>query len=290
MATADSDTVISCPSCGARFAVPVRWPGERRRCDACNEAFYRAGVAGERSPGCRAGETAKPVASVPDLIGVECRVCGTRLYGRSDQVGKKVKCPDCGAGTVLPRPPQPKPKNMPAALEGEQYELWDADEQPLPSELIAVQPKYIAVTCRMCGIADARRGEPGGPTNRLPGLRHETRGAAAAASRWCSRPCWRPIAKRRSWIRAAAPGERPLSFRQLAGCIDEERQEAEYAARTRKIAAHRQAHGDRRARPTDLPRWPLLSGDRCRFCFPPACRRLGLVFPPDFVCRWIGYS
>ena len=72
------------------------------------------------------------------------------MYGRLDQVGKKLKCGDCGRLNVVPPPPPPKKPNIPAALEGEQYELWDADEQPLPSELVAHQPKYIAVTCRKC--------------------------------------------------------------------------------------------------------------------------------------------
>jgi DNA-directed RNA polymerase subunit RPC12/RpoP len=40
---------------------------------------------------------------------------------------------------------------MPAALDGEQYELWEPDSQPLPSELIKREPKYIAVVCDVCG-------------------------------------------------------------------------------------------------------------------------------------------
>src|SRR4029079_8573855 len=90
-------------------------------------------------------------AGPPQPVGFECRVCGTRLYGPADKVGKKVKCPDCGAGTVIPEPPKPKGKVMPAALEGEQYELWDIDEQPLPSEMVASQPRYMNLTWRICG-------------------------------------------------------------------------------------------------------------------------------------------
>lgn len=86
----------------------------------------------------------------PQYIGVDCRVCGTRLYGLPEHVGKRLKCPDCGAATVLPTPPKVSPKKPPSALEGEQYEVWGVDEQPLPSELAAGQPKYMAVKCRLC--------------------------------------------------------------------------------------------------------------------------------------------
>ena len=61
--------------------------------------------------------------------------------------------------TVIPPPPPPKPKNMPAALEGEQYELWDADEQPLPSQLIAAQPKYSHAQVPPMRHRDASRGQ-----------------------------------------------------------------------------------------------------------------------------------
>jgi DNA-directed RNA polymerase subunit RPC12/RpoP len=73
------------------------------------------------------------------------------MYGRPDQVGQKIKCPDCGAQTAVPPPPPPRAKNVPAALEGEQYELWDADAAPLPSELATDQPKYVPLHCTLCG-------------------------------------------------------------------------------------------------------------------------------------------
>ena len=72
------------------------------------------------------------------------------MYGRLDQVGKPLKCPDCGAQTILPPPPPEKPKKPLAAMEGDQYELWGVDEAPSVAEMLAAQPKYIAVECRMC--------------------------------------------------------------------------------------------------------------------------------------------
>jgi len=73
------------------------------------------------------------------------------MYGLPEHVGKRFRCPDCGALTVLPPPPKKKPVQRPAALDEEQYELWAPDEQPLPSDLLKAQPKYIAVECRLCG-------------------------------------------------------------------------------------------------------------------------------------------
>ncbi len=50
----------------------------------------------------------------------------------------------------MPQPEPVKPKKPPAAMEGEQYELWGVDEAPSVAEMLAAQPKYIAVVCRLC--------------------------------------------------------------------------------------------------------------------------------------------
>jgi predicted Zn finger-like uncharacterized protein len=141
MPATDSTRIIQCPKCAARFEVAASMAGKRGRCASCETAF--------EIPGAEPPQKADP--SLPEFISVDCRVCGTRLTGRSEYIGKKVKCPDCGAGTELPAPEKPKPKNMPPALEGEQYELWDVDDQPLPSDLIASQPRFIQVVCDKCG-------------------------------------------------------------------------------------------------------------------------------------------
>ena len=98
----------------------------RRRCFACRAT---AAAADATVAACEAGaRTAVRRAST-------CRVCQTLMYGRLDQVGKPIKCPDCGAQTIVLPPPQPvKPKKQPAALEGEQYELWGVDEAPSVAE------------------------------------------------------------------------------------------------------------------------------------------------------------
>lgn len=51
---------------------------------------------------------------------------------------------------MVPQPPQPKPKQTPAAMHGEQYEMWDAGEAPDNAELLAKQPKFFPVYCQVC--------------------------------------------------------------------------------------------------------------------------------------------
>jgi predicted Zn finger-like uncharacterized protein len=155
MAAADSMHVIACPNCKARFEVAAALAGRRARCAACSAAFTVPSLDGEPTPASKEPpQPQKQPEKAPaerEFVSFECRVCGTRLTSYADRVGRKVKCPDCGAGTPVPEPPKPKAPNMPAALEGDQYELWDPDDQPLPSEIIASQSRYVAINCRTCG-------------------------------------------------------------------------------------------------------------------------------------------
>jgi DNA-directed RNA polymerase subunit RPC12/RpoP len=85
------------------------------------------------------------------LIAFPCRVCDTRLHALPENVGRKVKCPDCGAGTVVPPPPKERPARPPAAMEGVQYDTWPVNHQPSASELRAAQPKLVVLECSLCG-------------------------------------------------------------------------------------------------------------------------------------------
>jgi hypothetical protein len=71
------------------------------------------------------------------------------MTARSADAGRKMKCPDCGRANVIPLPPKPQPKVQPAALEGEQLELWDVDArtwEPGFMERATLHP----VECRVC--------------------------------------------------------------------------------------------------------------------------------------------
>ena len=244
---------ISCPGCGARYSFPPSMAGKRGRCVACGATFIASLPAmAERA------DVATPVVDEPQYIGVECRVCQTRMYGRADQVGQKLKCPDCGARTEVPPPPKPKPKNIPAALEGEQYELWDADEQPLPSALIAAQPQYIAVVCRQCDTLMYAGLDQVGQTITCPdcGKKHTVppplkpkpvRGVLASVA---ETPVLDP---------AAAPGERPVIVPSSHQMLYEQEREAELAAVTEKERRTGKKVLDARGRPI-MPRWPLING------------------------------
>src|SRR5262245_25851230 len=127
MAQAQSENaVIGCPGCGAPLTVPRSMVGKRARCSACSLAFTipppttKQPVSVVTPP----AKPPEPTPEVPEHVGFDCRLCGTRLYARTQDVGKQLKCPDCHALTVIPPPPPPKAKNIPAALEGDQYELW----------------------------------------------------------------------------------------------------------------------------------------------------------------------
>lgn len=90
-----------------------------------------------------------PAPDQPQYVGVNCLLCGTRMYGPLADVGKELKCPDCGRLTKLPLP-EVKRKRVPAAMEGEQYELWEGYNQPWGVALSAAGPQYVTVECRLC--------------------------------------------------------------------------------------------------------------------------------------------
>jgi DNA-directed RNA polymerase subunit RPC12/RpoP len=198
--------------------------------------------------------------SSPQYIGVECRVCGTRMYGGPEQVGHHLKCPDCGARTLLRPPPKPKPKSVPAAMEGEQYELWDVDSQPLPADLIARQPTYIAVRCRRCETLMYATEAQVGQTIACPdcGAKHvvpppaKSKPKPSGVNLDAETPKLDP---------AAAPGTRPSVLPVATRGMDfEEAQDAAFArAREKSQRTGKPMEIDRRGRPV-MPRWPLLSG------------------------------
>jgi DNA-directed RNA polymerase subunit M/transcription elongation factor TFIIS len=206
-----------------------------------------------------------------DYIGFECHLCGTRMFGRPEQVGRVFKCPDCGARTAVPSPPRPKPQNIPAAMEGEQYELWDADE--LPSDIVALQPRYIAVDCRKCGTLMYATEDQVGQTIVCPDCRTKHTVPAPRQASPKRSPLTRD-AETPQLDPATAPRERPSALSpEVQHRIEEEARRPQQHAYGDKL--------DRRGRPIP-PRWPLVSGilsfpfyAGCRFRW--ATLSLGLV-------------
>jgi DNA-directed RNA polymerase subunit RPC12/RpoP len=234
--------------------------GQRARCAACSLAFTIPAPtnkpASVKTPPPKPQETAP---KQPEHVGFDCRVCNTRLFALTADVGKQLKCPDCGALTVIPPPPPPKPKNMPAALEGEQYELWDTDEQPLPSQLIAAQPKTVTLKCRRCDTVMHPLANLVGQPVRCPDC--GTVNIVPPPPRSVVRPSvLAPDALTPVLDPDADPGERPLVLPSSPGMLHDDRFEDEYRrAKEKSQRTGKPMEIDHRGRPL-LPRWPLISG------------------------------
>jgi DNA-directed RNA polymerase subunit M/transcription elongation factor TFIIS len=280
MASAQTETaVVACPGCGSRLSVPKTMIGKRARCASCSLAFTIPSPA-EIKPTLATAPAAPPQEDpleIPEHVGFDCRVCNSRLFALTADVGKKLKCPDCGALTEIPPPPAPQKKNIPAAMEGEQYELWDADEQPLPSQLIAEQPKTVTLNCRRCDTVmhplANHFGQPikcpdCGTINIVPPPPIKKVRPSVIASD-AQTPILDP---------AADPGERPLILAPVGKMLHEELHEEEY----RRAVEKSQRTGkpmeiDRRGRPI-MPRYPLLTG-----VFP-------FLFTPGALAVWVGIT
>jgi DNA-directed RNA polymerase subunit M/transcription elongation factor TFIIS len=232
-----------------------------------------------------AGSNPTPASDAPKYIGVECRVCGTRMYGRPEHIGKKLKCPDCGARTELPAPePERKGGNTPAAMEGEQYELWDVDAQPLPSEILARQPRYIAIQCDRCDTIFYATEQQVGAMIACPdcGRKHVVPPAAKPKAK---RQVLSSDAETPELDPAAAPGERPsYTPRPSNGMAFELEEVATYVrAKRESERTGKPMTIDERGRPI-LPRWPLITGV-LPFLFTAGCPTrwggltLGLLIP-----------
>ncbi len=65
------------------------------------------------------------------MIGMPCRRCGTTLLAEDEWVGKKVKCPDCGARSLVERPAGPTvTAPLPSAGESEAVTLAPSASLP----------------------------------------------------------------------------------------------------------------------------------------------------------------
>jgi DNA-directed RNA polymerase subunit RPC12/RpoP len=262
MATSPSKRqTFLCPSCGAKFEFGANMAGRAGKCARCGHLFTVPGsaVATEQAV---EQKPAKPAQKPPpEFVGVSCRVCQTRLFGRLNQVGQPLKCPDCGAETILKPPAPEKAKVLPAALEGEQYELWDADATPLPDELRAAQPKYIAVICRLCGTLMHGTESQIGQELMCPDCSTRNLVAPPAAPK---APRDVLVSDRDAYQldEAFAPVERPPVIQvEYKGMLYEQEREAELAREAANAARGKKSRQktDVRGRPI-MPRWPLLTG------------------------------
>lgn len=134
--------LFTCTACGAVLPVGEEFVGKKCRCGRCG----KVSVVGAETP--RRQATRRRAEE--QVIGFSCRVCDTRLAAQAKHVGRKAKCPDCGALTAVPPPSEPTPPRQPRAMHGQQYGLWDVEGAPTGAELAASQPKFYPVWCRVC--------------------------------------------------------------------------------------------------------------------------------------------
>ena len=147
---------VQCPSCGERLEVRREDAGRKGQCMACGRVF-RLGEA--PPPGSASRATASPPVSPapkpvekprpPELVTFSCSLCETRITARVADVGKRTACPDCGRKNVIPPPPAPKAPVVPAAMSGEQLEVWGLDEAPATGKS-APPPRLHPVECKLC--------------------------------------------------------------------------------------------------------------------------------------------
>ena len=173
MATSPTEKtqIVGCGRCGARFRAANALAGTRRVCPACGETLSippaqddvntpssRDAAQAQDSGGAGAG------AGGGGSIGFECRNCQTRLLTQARYAGWRMRCPDCGAKTVVPKPAERRKKKTPSALSGEQYDVWPVDAEPSAAELFAAAPPSVSFECSLCGTrltaAVARVGTP----------------------------------------------------------------------------------------------------------------------------------
>lgn len=138
--------LIECPDCGTKAVVPPpseEAPQEHSPKPVDTSAEYPVWGIGQPPP--EHQEAYQP------QIPVICGVCRTRMLATEDQVGQKLKCPDCGTETIvlpmakraMPEGPV-KPPSDPEAT----YELCKGPGQPPPGS-VAYQTHF-PVICPLC--------------------------------------------------------------------------------------------------------------------------------------------
>ncbi|WP_442482032.1 MJ0042-type zinc finger domain-containing protein [Aeoliella sp. SH292] len=241
--TTESTITTQCPHCRAKFHVEIDYIGRRTRCPRCKDPF-------EIRPSKDSPEPPEPPDPEPvTLVGVNCRLCGTRMYGHIDQVGQPMRCPDCNTETKLPPPKVEQGPMIPAAMLGDQYELYEEEEQPWGATLAAAQAEMVPVHCQVCDTLQYVAPVLVGTMVECPDCGHSTRVRPSQAK-----------------PRARAPRERELeveppseSVVHSTASVHTKLHDFERLSEADKEAAIARVATNRKARP-QMTRFPLLSG------------------------------
>lgn len=183
---AASPRFVKCPDCGTKLGVRAEDAGRRGQCHECGRVFWIGAppaAANHSVPPAPPVHPPSPGRGLGDydndhLHPVSCLVCQTLMYATDDQVGKKVKCPDCGAMNLAQRRQVKKPKPSPLVADGDEYQL-DESSAPPPT------PRYTPIEEREAQYRAAAHERLGrrSPVVAPPAtLRNEPREAAARAT------------------------------------------------------------------------------------------------------------
>lgn len=161
----DASLRFTCPRCGAWLKAPAAEAGVKHRCPGCRSAFLVPKTTQTVAPPVEAAEDeeyplcegiGQPPPDSPAYqvhIPVTCPLCGTRMLGTEDQVGRQLVCPDCGTPVVVPAPSvAPAKQGSPAAgAEGVGgYDVYQGEGQP-PGAGEGADRAHVAAVCSVCG-------------------------------------------------------------------------------------------------------------------------------------------
>jgi DNA-directed RNA polymerase subunit M/transcription elongation factor TFIIS len=98
------------------------------------------------SPPQTASAPAIPARVMPPEIPVVCRLCGTRMYARPEQIGTKVRCPDCHSDNevLAQQPPAAKAAAAPVDA-GDDFALSDPGQRPAYRPMVEPRGEYAAL-------------------------------------------------------------------------------------------------------------------------------------------------
>jgi DNA-directed RNA polymerase subunit M/transcription elongation factor TFIIS len=134
---------FSCSLCDTRITVSASHVGKQVKCPDCGrinlvppppprkKPVIPAAMSGPQYELWDADESPKPVAPKRRLHPVYCLTCGTLMYARDEHIGKKLKCPDCGALTTATPSPEEQPAKSVLAPDGEEYQIDETAPPPV---------------------------------------------------------------------------------------------------------------------------------------------------------------
>lgn len=135
-------------ACGKSFGVKEELRGRKVKCPGCNSILVVGQSPAEGSEPRRGAPAA--VGGVVDPVACAC-ACGKKFTAPAKLVGKKVKCPACGQGVVVPG------RALPTKEAGGLSELLDEvgydqekTKESCPECGVTLTPN--AVICVACGL------------------------------------------------------------------------------------------------------------------------------------------